>query len=230
MLSIQILLAIVSINILGKTNRLALIRQIQLLLLNKIVALTSSIEKIEDTKKLIAIIILVEQLLRKIQSEVLDILLQDVIYSTIFFSFNEDSIIAIQIVLTSRARNILVTVCSILSSQTISKLATQAQRVEAPDFTKMFSSNSIKISTEESINAARTTIATDFPLAHLSNSNMLIIERQYLSSLDLSLITKIKDILFCLLIQQDILLTQLQLLSIYCIQHIYCIKLSNLAN
>lgn len=175
--------------------------------LDEIVALTSSIEKTKDAKKLMATTTPVEQSLREIWSEVLGIPLQDVTYSTTFFSFGEDSITAMQIVSANRARGILVTVRSILSSQTIPKLATQAQRVEAPDFTKMSSGNSIEIPTEEPANAARTATATDFPLAHLSNSDMLVIEGQYLSSLGLSSITKIEDILPCSPIQQGILLT-----------------------
>jgi amino acid adenylation domain-containing protein/non-ribosomal peptide synthase protein (TIGR01720 family) len=239
--SIWIPLAAVPINASGKTDRLALTRWVQSLPPDEIVALTSSTEETEDAEKLMATATPVERSLREIWSEVLCIPLQDVTYSTTFFSLGGDSITAMQVVSASRARGVHVTVRSILDSQTIPKLAAQAQRIEAADCTKTPSSTSMEIPTEERANAARTTTATAFPLAHLTDSDMLVIEGQYLSCLGLSSITEIEDILPCSPIQQGILLTQLQFQqgilltqlqspSTYCIQHTCRIKSSDPAN
>ncbi|THC88469.1 hypothetical protein EYZ11_012084 [Aspergillus tanneri] len=223
--SIWIPLAAVPINASGKTDRLALTHWVQSLPREEIVALTGSTEEAEDAEKLMATATPVERSLREIWSEVLGIPLQDVTFLTTFFSLGGDSITAMQVVSASRARGILVTVRNILDSQTIPKLAAQAQRVEAADDTKTPSVNSTQIPTEE---PAAT--ATDFPLAHLSDSEMLMIEGQYLSSIGLSSITEIEDILPCSPIQQGILLTQVQSPTTYCIQHTCRIKSSDPAN
>ncbi|KAJ9482915.1 hypothetical protein VN97_g10506, partial [Penicillium thymicola] len=223
--SIWIPLAAVPINASGKTDRLALTRWVQSLPQDEIVALTGSTEETEDADKLMATATPVERSLRVIWSEVLGIPLQDVTFLTTFFSLGGDSITAMQVVSASRARGILITVRNILDSQTIPSLAAQAQRVEAAADTKTHSVNSTQIPTEE---LAAT--ATGFPLAHLSDSDMLVIEGQYLNSIGLSSITEIEDILSCSPIQQGILLTQMQSPSTYCIQHTCRIKSSDPAN
>ncbi|KAL4815802.1 hypothetical protein BDW67DRAFT_185521 [Aspergillus spinulosporus] len=228
--SIWIPLAAVPINASGKTDRLALSRWVQSLPPDEIVALTSSVERTGHGKRLMATATPIEQSLLEIWSEVLGTPMQDVTSSTTFFSLGGDSITAMQIVSASRARGILLTVRSILESQTIPKLATQAQRVEAAGDTKPPSGEPTKISTEEPANTAQTAAAKDFPLVRLSESNILVIEEQYLSSIGLSSITEVEDILPCSPIQQGILLTQLQSPSTYCIQHTGRVKSSDPAN
>ncbi|KAE8153733.1 hypothetical protein BDV25DRAFT_149061 [Aspergillus avenaceus] len=221
-------LAGVPINASGKTDRLALTRWLESLPLDELAALVPNSEGAEDGEKAMATATPIERSLQEIWSDVLGIPLQRVTYSATFFSLGGDSITAMQVVSASRARGLVVTVRSILDSQTIPKLATQVQEFEAADPTHTPSGNSMETSTEEPANAART--STNFPLAHLSDSDMLVVEGQYLGSLGLSSITEIEDILPCSPIQQGILLTQLQSPSTYCIQHTCRIKSSDLAN
>ncbi|KAL6886034.1 hypothetical protein GGI43DRAFT_418555 [Trichoderma evansii] len=218
--SVWIPLAAAPINASGKTDRLALTRWVQSLPQDEIVALTRSAENNEDAEELMAMATPFERSLREVWSEVLAIPLQEVTFSTTFFSLGGDSITAMQVVSASRARGILVTVRKILESQTIPQLAAVAQRIEATDDTETSSGNIM----DESADAARTGRATDFPLAKLSDSDMGVIEGQYLSFIGLSSITEIEDILPCSPIQQGILLTQIQSPSTYCIQQTCIIK------
>ncbi|KAJ5233176.1 Nonribosomal peptide synthetases (NRPS) [Penicillium chermesinum] len=218
----------VPINASGKTDRLALIRWLSSLPLEEIESLTTSIKETGDEENTTATATAVEQLLREIWSDVLGIPLQRVTYSSTFFSLGGDSITAMQVVSASRARGLIVTVRSILDSQTIPKLANQVQSIETADPSKMPSGNGLETSTKESTSAART--STKFHLARLSDSDMLLIEGQYLNLLGLSSITEIEEILPCSPIQQGILLTQLQSPSTYCIQHTCRIKSSDPTN
>ena len=90
--------------------------------------------------------------------------------------------------------------------------------------------NAMKSLVNELVIAASTATATDFPLARLSDNDMVAIEGKYLNTMGLSSTTYIEDILPCSPIQQGILLTQVQSPSIYYIQQTCYIKSSNLAN
>ncbi|KAF2257728.1 acetyl-CoA synthetase-like protein [Lojkania enalia] len=127
--SVWIPLAAVPVNPSGKTDRLALTRWVQLLSPDEIAALTSTETNDMDESPATP----VERQLRQIWSDVLGVPLRNVTYSANFFSLGGDSITAMQVVSTSRARGILLTVRKVLESQTIPKLAAQAQTGEDTD-------------------------------------------------------------------------------------------------
>jgi amino acid adenylation domain-containing protein/non-ribosomal peptide synthase protein (TIGR01720 family) len=69
--------------------------------------------------------------------------------------------------------------------------------------------------------------ATDFQLMDLSDSDMEVVENQYLPAINISSTSEIEDILPCSPLQQGILLTQLQSPSTYCIRQTCRILPSN---
>lgn len=133
--SVWVPLAAVPVNMSGKTDRLAISRWVQSLTEDEVTALTS--EKTEDIDE--ESTTAVERQLRQIWSEVLDVPLHKITYTTTkFFSLGGDSITAMQVVSACRARGILVTVRKVLDYQTIRELATQTQMTEdASSITKI---------------------------------------------------------------------------------------------
>lgn len=133
--SVWIPLAAVPVNMSGKTDRLAISRWVQSLTEDEVTALTS--EKAEDIDE--GSTTAVERQLRQVWSEVLDVPLHKITYTTTkFFSLGGDSITAMQVVSACRARGILVTVRKVLDYQTIRELATQTQTTEdASSITKI---------------------------------------------------------------------------------------------
>ncbi|UZP34631.1 hypothetical protein NXS19_002447 [Fusarium pseudograminearum] len=124
--SVWIRLLAIPINASGKTDRLGLFRWVESLSAEDTAALTDAgaIEG-EDIDELSATPI--ERELRQIWSEVLDVPISRVTYSTNFFSLGGDSITAMQVVSACRARGILVTVRKVLDCQTIPELAANSQ-------------------------------------------------------------------------------------------------------
>jgi non-ribosomal peptide synthase protein (TIGR01720 family) len=131
--NVWIPLAIMPMNASGKTDRLALTRWVQSLPPDDIDDLTRSEEADDAANDYSATP--VERQLRQIWSEVLDVPLRNVTYTSNFFSLGGDSITAMQVVSSCRACGISVTVNKVLERQTIQKLAADAHMGKDTGFT-----------------------------------------------------------------------------------------------
>jgi amino acid adenylation domain-containing protein/non-ribosomal peptide synthase protein (TIGR01720 family) len=129
--SIYLPLSAMPMNQSGKTDRRALTDWIQSLSSDEIAALSNGggADDVDDTSATA-----VERELRQIWSEVLDVPLRSVTYSSSFFSLGGDSITAMQVVSASRSRGILITVRKVLDCQTIPELAAEAQATQDSDY------------------------------------------------------------------------------------------------